>query len=163
VTHDQEEALSISDEVVVMNRGKAEQVGSPFDIYNKPKTRFVATFVGTLNILKGMVVSPEDGLVRIDGMPFRLPSALSLPKGSEVSIAIRPENIKLGGHEACDISVPAEIVEVAFLGSVIRLKARLLGTLVEFDVFNEPSNPPPSTGTTHTIGLSSRDLIALDE
>ena len=53
VTHDQEEALSISDRIVVMYGGRAEQIGTPFEIYNRPRTRFVASFVGTLNILSG--------------------------------------------------------------------------------------------------------------
>src|SRR5690606_14634517 len=64
VTHDQEEALSMSDRVVVMNRGRVEQVGTPFEIYNRPATRFVASFVGTLNLLGGTVVDPVAGTVR---------------------------------------------------------------------------------------------------
>ena len=58
VTHDQEEALSMSDRIVVMNDGRVEQVGTPFEIYNRPATRFVASFVGTLSILRGKVIDP---------------------------------------------------------------------------------------------------------
>ncbi|RUV24946.1 spermidine/putrescine ABC transporter ATP-binding protein, partial [Mesorhizobium sp. M1A.T.Ca.IN.004.03.1.1] len=58
VTHDQEEALSISDRIVVMNAGKADQIGSPFEIYNTPATRFVASFVGTLNLIEAKVIDP---------------------------------------------------------------------------------------------------------
>ena len=65
VTHDQEEALSISDRIVVMNAGAIEQVGSPSDIYNRPRTRFVASFVGTLNTLQGVVVDPAEGVIRV--------------------------------------------------------------------------------------------------
>src|SRR5271166_2571811 len=65
VTHDQEEALSISDRIVVMNTGAIEQVGSPSDIYNRPRTRFVASFVGTLNTLEGVVVDPAAGAIRV--------------------------------------------------------------------------------------------------
>ena len=61
VTHDQEEALSISDRIVVMNEGRVEQIGTPSEIYNFPRTRFVASFVGTLNILAGHVVDPATG------------------------------------------------------------------------------------------------------
>src|ERR1700758_1326834 len=67
VTHDQEEALSMSDRIVVMNEGKADQIGTPFEIYNFPRTRFVASFVGTLNILRGRVVDPATGRIAIDG------------------------------------------------------------------------------------------------
>ncbi|HCK65454.1 MAG TPA: spermidine/putrescine ABC transporter ATP-binding protein, partial [Anaerolineae bacterium] len=62
VTHDQEEALSISDRVVVMNAGEIEQVGTPFEIYNFPKTRFVANFVGSLNTAKAEILDPASGL-----------------------------------------------------------------------------------------------------
>src|SRR5262249_43424375 len=61
VTHDQEEALSISDRIVVMSEGRVEQVGAPFEIYNFPRTTFVASFVGTLSILRGTVVEPSEG------------------------------------------------------------------------------------------------------
>jgi putative spermidine/putrescine transport system ATP-binding protein len=74
VTHDQEEALSISDRVVVMNHGFMEQVGPPFEIYNFPKTEFVAQFVGTLNSFESEVVDPAAGILAIDG--HKLPTAL---------------------------------------------------------------------------------------
>ena len=61
VTHDQEEALSMSDRIVVMNEGRVEQIGTPFEIYNRPRTRFVASFVGTLNILKARGARPRRG------------------------------------------------------------------------------------------------------
>jgi putative spermidine/putrescine transport system ATP-binding protein len=67
VTHDQEEALSLSDRVVVMSEGRMEQVGTPFEIYNFPTTAFVASFVGTLNVLKATVVDPARGEVSISG------------------------------------------------------------------------------------------------
>src|SRR5208282_1682687 len=67
VTHDQEEALSISDRVVVMNDGAIEQIGAPSEIYNTPRTRFVASFVGTLNLLDGRIVDASAGAVEIDG------------------------------------------------------------------------------------------------
>ena len=66
VTHDQEEALSISDRIVVMYGGKAEQVGTPFEIYNRPATKFVANFVGTLNVLEGTVTDAASGKVRVN-------------------------------------------------------------------------------------------------
>src|SRR3569832_933212 len=65
VTHDQEEALSMSDRIVVMNEGRVDQVGTPFEIYNNPATKFVASFVGTLSILKGKVLDPNQRRIRI--------------------------------------------------------------------------------------------------
>src|SRR5690606_37618120 len=72
VTHDQEEALSISDRIVVMHQGIADQVGTPFDIYNRPATRFVAEFVGTLNLVDADVVDAASGRVRLGDVPVVL-------------------------------------------------------------------------------------------
>src|SRR6202046_3240925 len=77
VTHDQEEALSISDRIVVMNEGRVEQVGTSSGIYNFPRTRFVASFVGTLNILSGHVVDPASGRIVVGGQELRTSHALS--------------------------------------------------------------------------------------
>ena len=161
VTHDQEEALSISDQVVVMNKGMAEQAGTAFEIYNAPRTKFVATFVGTLNILSGKVEDAAAGTVRADGETLRLATPIAAAAGTDVAIAIRPESIRLAGAERCDIQVPAEIGEVSFLGSVIRIQARMLGAAVEFDMFNQPDAPPPSPGARVKVGLNSRDLLLL--
>ncbi|MEZ4675819.1 MAG: hypothetical protein R2932_16465 [Caldilineaceae bacterium] len=79
VTHDQEEALSLSDRIVVMSEGKVEQIGTPFEIYNFPKTRFVASFVGTLNLLTATVLDAAQGQVAVDGQPLRLPHCRQLP------------------------------------------------------------------------------------
>jgi putative spermidine/putrescine transport system ATP-binding protein len=162
VTHDQEEALSISDQVVVMYKGIAEQAGTPFEIYNAPRTKFVATFVGTLNVLQGAVEDAAAGRVRVAEAVLPLATPIAATKGTAVSLAIRPESIRLNGAETCDIQVPAEIGEVSFLGSVIRIRATMLGTPVEFDLFNQPDMPPPVPGSRVTVGLNSRDLLLLD-
>ena len=162
VTHDQEEALSISDQVVVMNGGMAEQAGTPFEIYNAPRTKFVATFVGTLNILLGKVEDAAAGVVRAHGETLRLATPIAAAAGTDVALAIRPESIRLAGAERCDIQVPAEIGDVSFLGSVIRIQASMLGTAIEFDMFNQPDAPPPAPGARVTVGLNSRDLLLLD-
>jgi len=162
VTHDQEEALSISDQVVVMYKGIAEQAGTPFEIYNAPKTKFVATFVGTLNVLQGQVEDAAAGTVRVGERVLPLSTPIAAARGADVSLAIRPESIRLKDAEACDIQVPAEIGEVSFLGSVIRIQARVLGAPLELDMFNQPNMPPPVPGSRVKVGLNSRDLLLLD-
>ena len=162
VTHDQEEALSISDQVVVMNKGIAEQAGTPFEIYNAPKTAFVATFVGTLNVLHGTVEDAAAGKVTISGTSLRLGTPITAAKGTAVALAIRPESIRLSGAETCEFQVPAEIGEVSFLGSVIRIRATIFGTPVEFDMFNQPDMPPPAPGACVPVGFNGRDLLLLD-
>ena len=161
VTHDQEEALSISDQVVVMYKGIAEQAGTPFEVYNAPKTRFVATFVGTLNVLQATVEDSASGTVRVGDFVFPVSMAAPSGNGARISLAIRPESIRLKGAEACDINVPADIQDVSFLGSVIRIRAMVLGAPVEFDMFNQPDMPPPAPGSRVTVGINSRDLLLL--
>ncbi len=92
VTHDQEEALSISDRIVVMNAGRADQIGTPFEIYNTPATRFVASFVGTLNLIEGKVVDPDSNRIMIGDQGVTLKQSVTAYKpGDTVSLALRPE------------------------------------------------------------------------
>ncbi|HEU5097534.1 MAG TPA: ABC transporter ATP-binding protein, partial [Roseiflexaceae bacterium] len=91
VTHDQEEALSLSDRVVVMSSGRIEQVGTPFEIYNFPTTRFVASFVGTLNVLPAQVLDAANGRLAVDGQEIHTAQPLADgPKDKPISIALRP-------------------------------------------------------------------------
>lgn len=159
VTHDQEEALSMSDRVVVMHQGVADQVGTPFEIYNQPATRFVANFVGTLNTLEAEVIGPADGHVRLPGGQARL--GRPLPAG-RVTLAARPEMIKLGA-EGRDTALQGRITEVDFLGSVIRIRADLGGAVLAFDTFNTSHARPPRVGETVQLGLNAADLLLLQD
>ena len=97
VTHDQEEALSMSDRIVVMNDGEIEQVGTPAEIYNRPRTRFVASFVGTLNHLEGEVVDVGAGVVRIgETLVFAAAPIENGRVGERRALALRPEAVRLG-------------------------------------------------------------------
>ncbi|MFO1137508.1 MAG: ABC transporter ATP-binding protein [Paracoccus sp. (in: a-proteobacteria)] len=138
VTHDQEEALSISDRIVVMHKGIADQTGTPSDIYNSPATDFVAGFVGTLNRLEAEVVDAATGHVRIGGAGILLERPL--PAG-RVTLAARPESLRIA-----DEGIPAEITGVEFLGSVQRLRARVGATEVVLDRFNAPGEVLPQPG-----------------
>ena len=96
VTHDQEEALSMSDRIVVMNEGRVEQIGTPFEIYNQPRTRFVASFVGTLNILKGKVIDAAGGRIEVDGQEIIASRGIPDGRAGETrSVALRPEAASL--------------------------------------------------------------------
>jgi putative spermidine/putrescine transport system ATP-binding protein len=94
VTHDQEEALSMADRIVVMNRGRIEQVGSPDALYDRPETLFVNQFIGHANFLKGTLVAPDRVQLQA-GIEMALPVPSSLPVGALVLASIRPENITL--------------------------------------------------------------------
>lgn len=162
VTHDQEEALSISDRIVVMNAGHIEQLGAPHEIYNKPATRFVATFVGQLNSIEATVIDPRARTVAVDGQQVtvaHLPE--SAATGDNIMLTLRPEVLSTGEREGNDISLTGTIADVTFLGSVIRLRVALGRNVVSLDTFNDQRSVPPGRGEKVTIGLASKDLMVL--
>jgi putative spermidine/putrescine transport system ATP-binding protein len=160
VTHDQEEALSMSDRIVVMHGGIAEQVGTPFEVYNRPATKFVANFVGMLNTLSAEVIDAATGRVRIGGTEATL--RRPLPEG-KVMLAARPEMISLGLQPGRDTVLDGTITSVDFLGSVIRLRARVDGSDLAFDMFNTTEEPPPAPGTDVRLSLLASDLLLIGE
>jgi putative spermidine/putrescine transport system ATP-binding protein len=162
VTHDQEEALSISDRVVVMYGGKAEQVGAPFEIYNRPQSKFVANFVGTLNVLEGTVTDAAAGSVALASGAVSLPGRLGGARSGEaISLALRPEAISLGERAGADSRLEGSIADVHFLGSVIRVNVAVGGNVVSLDTFNSPSAPPPEIGQPTQISFSASDVLVL--
>ena len=161
VTHDQEEALSMSDRVVVMNGGVAEQVGPPFEVYNRPATRFVANFVGSLSPVEATVLDPTTGSVTVAGMPVALNRALDVARGGTVALALRPEAVQLGRQPGRETVLRGRITDVEFMGSVIRVRADLGGQRLSLDTFNRPDAPPPAVGEEVEVSLAARDVIVL--
>ena len=162
VTHDQEEALSISDRIAVMYGGKAEQVGTPFEVYNRPATTFVANFVGTLNVLEGTVADASTGKVRVADQEVALKGRLNGSRtGDTLSLALRPEAIALGPRPGHDSKLVGQISDVHFLGSVIRVRVGVGGAVVSLDTFNNSATPPPVVGNKAEISFSSGDVLVL--
>jgi putative spermidine/putrescine transport system ATP-binding protein len=164
VTHDQEEALSISDRIVVMNEGRIEQTGTPAEIYNFPRTRFVASFVGTLNILSGQVIDPATGRMAIDGQ--ELTTTQPVPAGDAGKkrlFALRPEAIVLEAPVAGRNTLAATVENVDFLGAVVRIRARIRESVVSLDVFNDPHQRLPERGQPVALGFSHENLLVLEE
>jgi iron(III) transport system ATP-binding protein len=117
VTHDQEEALTMADRIVVMNNGRVEQVGSPQEIYHQPATRFVADFIGTMNFLEA--TSRGQDSIAIGQQEFRCDASSTTP-GSRIVASIRPEDIVV--REQGDNLIDAKIDEVEFLGAFVRAR-----------------------------------------
>lgn len=111
VTHDQEEALSMSDTVVVMNNGEIQQIGTPTDIYNEPENRFVASFIGDSNIIEGNMIA--DCLVRFDDIDFECVDKGFKPN-EEIEVVLRPEDIDIVPPEESKLG--GEVVSVVFKG-----------------------------------------------
>ena len=163
VTHDQEEALSISDRIVVMSQGYMEQVGTPFEVYNFPRTRFVASFVGTLNILRGKVGDPTKGTITVDGQEIVSARGVADAQPGDIrSVALRPESIVLTDPGGTRNRMQGTIEEVSFLGSVIRVRVRFKDTSISLDTFNSPSLPPPERGKPVTVTFAHEDLLVLE-
>ena len=123
VTHDQDEALSMADRIAVMNRGRIEQVSSPTDVYDRPRTVFVNQFVGTTNLLEGELADAAHGVVRLaGGATIAAAPAPGLARGARVVLSIRPEQLRIRppGSEG---AVPATIKTVLPLGPYIMYEA----------------------------------------
>ncbi len=164
VTHDQEEALSMSDRIVVMNDGHIEQVGSPRDIYNRPRTRFVASFVGTLNALQGEVIDGASGVMLIEGQSVIARNGLAgAPKGAMRAVALRPEALRRGAGGPGRNILQGSVEDAAFLGSVIRIKLRLAQSAIVFDSFNSGADVAPERGERLSVNFAPEDLIVLAE
>ena len=130
ITHDQEEAINMSDRIVVMNQGRFEQIGTPDEIYNHPKTSYVATFVGNANILHGIVESAENENVVIDLGCGKISAESGMDKdsaklqpGEPVTLAVRSENIRL--HDRDTKGLPATVLEKTFAGGQLRVTLQL--------------------------------------
>jgi putative spermidine/putrescine transport system ATP-binding protein len=125
VTHDQEEALSVSDHVAVMYGGRIEQMGAPAEMYSAPATPFVAEFIGTMNRLEATVVDGSSGIVDHGGVRLTLESARGRANGERVLVLVRPEALELAaanGAAADGNELAGEVITHTFLGPVTRLK-----------------------------------------
>jgi putative spermidine/putrescine transport system ATP-binding protein len=151
VTHDQEEALTISDRVVVMNAGRIEQVGHPSEIYNFPQTAFVASFVGTLNQFRCKVVDASKGRLALDGQEFITGSPVPA-SGASVVVMMRPEQMHMG-EQKDENHLTGKVESVAFLGSVVRVHLKLGGSVVTLDVLNRRDLKLPKVGDVMTVSF----------
>jgi len=126
VTHDQAEAMVIADRVVVMNVGRIEQIGTPREIYECPRSRFVAAFIGNANCLPGVLVEP--GLVRCGELLLRTATP-SVAAGTDVTVCVRPSALRLCEPAATvsENAVHGRVVQQAFLGDHQDVRVELAG------------------------------------
>lgn len=132
VTHDQSEALSVSDTIVIMDKGKIVQAGSPEDIYNHPVNTFVSDFIGNANLFDGSITETDDSsfIVEIGGYSLSVPSSnteVGLKVGDDVTLAIKPEAVDVVAksedfHARVDVS--------SFLGSITEYKVEFAARLI---------------------------------
>ena len=131
VTHDQDEALAIADRIVVMNRGRVEQIGTPRELYEEPRSAFVASFLGPVNVLRG--VARRGWLWVGDGLAIPAPGALAAEE-QPVYAYVRPDEIDVARHAGSDLAVPAVVRRLLALGPRVALEAVLAGSPQTLDV-----------------------------
>jgi putative spermidine/putrescine transport system ATP-binding protein len=157
VTHDQEEALALSDRVCLMNAGRIEQIGTPEDIYERPRTTFVADFIGISNKLRGRI-TPESRLATPDGA-IPLPPGCAVHAGvTEATIIVRPEHIRIateGGY------LSGHVVERIYGGSETRLLVRLASGAV-MTVRQPAGSPSREVGAIVSLHWLESDSLLLD-
>jgi len=161
VTHDQEEALSLSDRVVVMNEGRIEQAGPPHAVYNFPETPFVASFVGTLNLLPARILDGAAGRLAVDGQEIATSRPLPASPDGRCLVALRPEALRLQPEAGAGNLLTGAVEEVSFLGSIVRVRVRLAENAVSVDTFNSPAAPPPERGAPAAVGFAEDDVLVL--
>jgi putrescine transport system ATP-binding protein len=118
VTHDQEEALGMASRIAVMNRGRLVQIGTPADIYERPRSRFVADFVGAANLFEGEIGADADGscLVVPGGEAIPLGAEQNLPAGSRATLAVQPERLRLSPQPPDGFAVAGRIASIGYQG-----------------------------------------------
>jgi ABC-type Fe3+/spermidine/putrescine transport system ATPase subunit len=164
VTHDQEEALSLSDRIVVMNHGLIEQNGTPEEVYRTPASKFVASFLGQSNLLTGTIAEAGQGKARItldNGAGIEAAAPASARKGSKVTVIVRAQRLEVGKATQAPNKLKGKIAATSYLGGSaiyaidaegLRLQAN---TIIDAEVFRE--------GDTVEIGFSPSDCVLLGE
>jgi putative spermidine/putrescine transport system ATP-binding protein len=161
VTHDQEEALSISDRVAVLSRGRIEQIGVPVEIYNEPATPFVAEFIGTMNRLEATVT--DDGEVDFRGTRLRVEGVRGRRSGERVLVLVRPETLTVepSGNGA---GLGGEVVAQIFLGATTRLKVDSGGQELSADVpSTRAAALPVGSRVSATFPADGARVLTLEE
>jgi spermidine/putrescine ABC transporter ATP-binding subunit len=167
VTHDQEEALTLSDRIAVFNQGRVFQVGPPKELYERPGSRFVADFIGINNLIEGTVQSVEAGAGRL-----RVKTAMGellalfdarLKAGDRCILCIRPENASVGGVAAKDSNLAqGRITFAAYLGNTLRYDVELApGLIFKVDVRDPWHHDILPTGSSVAIGFVASSTVAI--
>ena len=166
VTHDQEEALTMSDRLAVMNRGRVEQVGRPKDVYEEPLTAYVADFLGVSNLMAARVEGPDGGGARVRLGEFEVEStAGETAVRGDATVTIRPERVLLEPAEAAGPNrVPGMVMRTVYLGPTLQVHVQLAsGSQITVLATHQGDEPPPelAAGTSVTCYLPAAALRVL--
>ncbi len=165
VTHDQTEAMTLADKIVVLRAGRIEQVGAPLDLYDDPANRFVAGFVGSpkMNFLKAEVIETAPGMTVVAlaanrGVTLTLPLSSVVPAGTPVILGIRPEHFIEAGQGDADLQVQVEVAE--HLGNTSYVHASLSGEPI---IIQRPESRDLGEQDTLVVALAARRVFLFDQ
>jgi spermidine/putrescine transport system ATP-binding protein len=155
VTHDQEEAMTMSDRIAVMSRGKVQQIGTPVEIYERPANQFVADFIGESNFLEGRIksLSKDEAVVyipQLDAELTGLPVSEGLVNGEEVTVSIRPEKVLISEKPMNQNTFRGRVVNTVYIGTDTHVFVDLQGRRIKVFEQNRISRLDP--GSFYTIG-----------
>jgi spermidine/putrescine transport system ATP-binding protein len=159
VTHDQEEAMTMADRIVIMNGGRIEQLGAPSDLYERPRTEFVAGFLGVSNLLEGTVVG-EEGIKLSDGTDVRVPRETLAGRTGAVQIGVRPEKLRIGGEAGNSLS--GTVTESAYIGVSTQYIVETPAGPVTVYVQNDRPGGQVATGERLTLSWSPESTFVVD-
>jgi putative spermidine/putrescine transport system ATP-binding protein len=165
VTHDQNEALTMSDRIAVMNKGIVEQVGTPQEIYEHPNSRFVTDFIGESNILEAEVAKVGERNIELafQNQLLRAPRDRDVQVGQRVHFVVRPENVRLanGGSATMENVLPGTLLSQSYQGALIRCEVDVGGTTMVSEIQNTPGVQIPAPATSVHVGwpIASTALI----
>jgi spermidine/putrescine transport system ATP-binding protein len=160
VTHDQEEAMTMADRIVIMNSGRIEQLGTPSELYESPRTAFVAGFLGVSNLLDGEVLG--EGTVKLsDGTIVKVPLD-ALHRTGMVQIGVRPEKIRIGGEGEEGNSLTGTVTESAYIGVSTQYILDTPAGPVTVYVQNDRPGPQVATGERLTLSWSPESTFVVD-
>jgi iron(III) transport system ATP-binding protein len=159
VTHDQVEALSMADRIAVMDSGVIAQEAGPRDIYQRPETRFVASFIGRINFVAGRLLASGDIDTPLGVLAADVPAGLAV--GDAATVAVRPENITvLGPEDRADTVIEGRITELVFLGET--LECRVASGEADLGLRLHPATTR-NVGDPIRLGIARRDLLVLKD
>jgi iron(III) transport system ATP-binding protein len=167
VTHDQKEALSISDRMAIMDAGKIKQVGSPRDVYRRPTCQLVANFIGETDFIPGKIVSASSGGVVVETACGRFEGVLgdpvaTLPVGAKVTLSVRPECWVLSREAPVRNAVKGKIGEAVYLGEVAQYDFQSCGLSLKILELNPRFIDPAARGEVFA-SVKTEDVVVLAE
>jgi len=159
VTHDQSEAMSISDQIIIMNKGKIAQMGTPREIYYQPKNEFVADFIGEVNFLTGSVTSIDSKAIHVDvgGVDITAESFEKVSKGDSCKIVLRPESITLADQGV----LPCTVTLSTFMGSYQYYQVDINGMMIKITEYNPKNRKLYEAGDKAYLNFESNNLHIL--